>query len=142
MTFRTDQHTDRASTGARPEPAPAAAGARLTVRLAALLSTGLVFLLAVGVTGAALWRARELADAILGLARELKRHIVGLSKAQRRNLRLEALDRQIKDLANRSRELRRGGVINREPERYRRLAEPWRQRPTRPGWSCPVCRCN
>jgi hypothetical protein len=65
----------------------------------------------------------EYADAVLGAAREIRRLVVQLSPKQRRNLRLESFAREIRSLASWAREQRRGAVINRDTERYRRMAE-------------------
>jgi outer membrane protein assembly factor BamB len=68
----------------------------------------------------------DYADAVLGVAREVRRKIVETAPAQRRNLRLEALSREVKALSAWSKEQRRGAIINEDTERYRRLAEPRR----------------
>lgn len=68
----------------------------------------------------------DYADAVLGVARELRRKIVEIAPTQRRNLRLEALSREVKALASWTKEQRRGAIINEDTERYRRLAEPRR----------------
>lgn len=68
----------------------------------------------------------DYADAVLGVAREVRRKIVETSAAQRRNLRLEALSREVKALSSWAKEQQRGAIINEDTERYRRLAEPRR----------------
>lgn len=65
----------------------------------------------------------EYAEAVLGAAREVRRLIVEQSPKQRRNLRLEAFAREIRVLGSWAKEQCRGAVINRDTERYRRLAE-------------------
>ncbi|MDD5307223.1 MAG: PQQ-like beta-propeller repeat protein [Deltaproteobacteria bacterium] len=70
----------------------------------------------------------EYADAVLGVARELRRLVVETSPAQRQNLRLEMMSREVKALAGWLKDQRRCTVINRDTERYRRLAEPRRTR--------------
>ncbi|MCP4677898.1 MAG: PQQ-binding-like beta-propeller repeat protein [Deltaproteobacteria bacterium] len=63
----------------------------------------------------------EYADAVLGAGRELRRLIVEANPSQRRNLRLESFSREIKALANWSKEQQRGTVINKDVDRYRKL---------------------
>jgi outer membrane protein assembly factor BamB len=70
----------------------------------------------------------EYADAVLGVARELRRKIVDLAPSQRRNLRLETFSREVRALAIWAREQRRGAVINRDVEPYRRVAERHQRR--------------
>jgi len=65
----------------------------------------------------------EFADAVIGVARELRRLVVEVNPAQRRNLRLESLRRELNALALWVKEQRRGDVINKDVERYRRLTE-------------------
>jgi outer membrane protein assembly factor BamB len=65
----------------------------------------------------------EYADAVLGAAREVRRLIVQLSPKQRKNLRLESFAREVRSLASWAKEQRRGAVVNRDTERYRRMAE-------------------
>jgi outer membrane protein assembly factor BamB len=68
----------------------------------------------------------EYADAVLGLAREVRRRIVEVNGKQRRNLRIEALSREVRALTTWTKDSQREDVINRDVERYKRLAEPRR----------------
>jgi outer membrane protein assembly factor BamB len=61
-------------------------------------------------------------DAILGVAREIRRYVLQQSAAQRRNIRLETLSREIRQLAAWSREQQREAIINKDVETYRRQA--------------------
>ena len=71
----------------------------------------------------------EYADAVLGLARELRRRIVETSGKQRRNLRIEAISREVRALTTWTKDSQRGDVINPDVDRYKRLAEPRRVTP-------------
>ncbi len=59
------------------------------------------------------------ADAVLGVCREIRRAIISRSPTQRRNMRVETFARDVRQLSAMVRELRRGALINENPERYR-----------------------
>jgi outer membrane protein assembly factor BamB len=69
----------------------------------------------------------EYADAVLGVARELRRTIVEINPAQRRNMRMEAMSRELRALSTWVKDSQRGAVINKDVDRYRHVES---QRPS------------
>ena len=65
----------------------------------------------------------DYAEAVLGVSRELRRLIVEHNPAQRRNLRIESLNREVRALTTWTKDSRLGDIINEDTERYRRFVE-------------------
>ncbi|MCK9522615.1 MAG: PQQ-like beta-propeller repeat protein [Proteobacteria bacterium] len=61
-------------------------------------------------------------DAILGVAREVRRYVLQEAPLLRRNIRVEMLSRELRQLTEWAREQQRQAVINPEAERYRSQA--------------------
>lgn len=68
----------------------------------------------------------DYAETVLGVSRELRRLIVEHNPAQRRNLRIEAFNREVRTLTAWAKDTRLGDIINENTEQYRRPAEPAR----------------